>query len=224
MRADRAERRYSQFETLTDGRDLRDVTGGDDSSGERGKSVEQLQELLVVQAVVGGESHAVGAILDVFPHVLASVRELAVRADELAIDESGGHAVPFGVVVVPGCLEYVARDGASCCLKDVRFTAAYSGDGQGCDMPVASVLAQQRAGLPQGGSRFCRPRQCPVGGEQGAGFHRRRLRSGPPAHKAAAGSVGRGNARLAANRARPSIGADSAAARARTAAVSTAEA
>jgi hypothetical protein len=81
MGADRAERRYSQFETLTDGRDLRDVTGGDDSSGERGKSVEQLQELLVVQAVVGGESHAVGAVLDVFPHVLAPGRELAVRAD-----------------------------------------------------------------------------------------------------------------------------------------------
>src|SRR6202034_1490997 len=43
-------------------------------------------------------------------------------------------------------------------------------------------------------------------------------------HKAAAGSVGHGKARLAANRARPSIGADSAAARARTAAVSTASA
>ena len=71
MRADRAERRCSQFETLTDGRDLRDVTGGDDRSGERGKSVEQLQELLVVQAVVGGEGRAVGAILDVFPQVVA---------------------------------------------------------------------------------------------------------------------------------------------------------
>src|SRR5580698_6244386 len=80
-RADRAERRCSQFETLTDGRDLRDVTGGDDRSGERGKSVEQLQELLVVQAVVGGEGHAVGTILDVVPHVLASGCELAVRAD-----------------------------------------------------------------------------------------------------------------------------------------------
>jgi hypothetical protein len=74
MRADRAGRRYSQFETLTDGRDLRDVTGDDDSSGERGESVEQLPELLVVQAVVGGEGHAVGAILDVVPHVLASGR------------------------------------------------------------------------------------------------------------------------------------------------------
>src|ERR1700728_4096907 len=176
--ADRAGRRCSRFETLTDGRDRRDVTGGDDSSGERGKSVEQLLELLVVQAVVGGEGRAVGAILDVVAHVLAPGRELAVSADELAIDESGGHAVPFGVVVVPGCLEYLARDDASCCLKDVRFTAAYSGGGQSCDMPVASVLAQQRAGLPQGGSRFRRPRQCPVGGEQGAALHRRRLCSG----------------------------------------------
>jgi hypothetical protein len=97
MRAVRAGRRCSQVETLSDGGDLRDVTGGDDSSGERGKSVEQLQELLVVQMVVGGESHA----------------------------------VPFGVVVVPGRLEYLARDDASCCLKDVRFTAACSG-GQSC--------------------------------------------------------------------------------------------
>ena len=81
VRADRAERRCSQFETLTDGRDLRDVTGGDDGSGERGKERRALQELLVVQAVVGGEGHVVGAILDVFPHVLASGRELAVSAD-----------------------------------------------------------------------------------------------------------------------------------------------
>src|ERR1700733_15645599 len=145
MRADRAERRCSQFETLTDGRDLRDVTGGDDRSGERGKSDKELQELLVVQAVVGGEGYAVGAILDVVPHVVASGRERAVRVDELAIDESGGHAVPFGVGAVPGGLEYVARDDASCCLKDVRFTAAYSGGGQSCDVPVASVPASRDA-------------------------------------------------------------------------------
>ena len=42
-------------------------------------------------------------------------------------------------------------------------------------MPVAAVLAQQRAGMPQGRSRFLRPRQCPVRCEQGTTFHRRRL-------------------------------------------------
>ncbi len=60
----------SHLKTLSDGRDIRDVTGGDDGSGERDESVDQLLELLVVEGVVGGEGESVGAVLDVGPYRL----------------------------------------------------------------------------------------------------------------------------------------------------------
>ena len=55
----------SGFETLSDGRDLRDVTGGYDGSAERDEGVDQRLELLVVKGLIGGEGDSVGAILDV---------------------------------------------------------------------------------------------------------------------------------------------------------------
>lgn len=61
----------SHIKTLSDGRDIRDVTGGDDGSSERDESVEQLLELCVVEGAVGGEGERVGPILDVGPCRLA---------------------------------------------------------------------------------------------------------------------------------------------------------
>ena len=77
----------SQLKSIADGRHLRDVTGSENSMGERGESVEQPRELVVVEAVVGGEGDAVGAIFHVVFQLLAAGRELAVSAEQAAIDE-----------------------------------------------------------------------------------------------------------------------------------------
>jgi len=44
---------------------------------------------------------------------------------------------------VPGYREYLARNDASCSLKDVGLTTAYPGGSQRSDMPV--VVASRRA-------------------------------------------------------------------------------
>ena len=78
----------SHLKTLSDRRDIRDVTGADDGSGERDESVDQFLELFVVESVVGGEGEGIGAILDVGPYRLASRGDVAVRVEQPATDES----------------------------------------------------------------------------------------------------------------------------------------
>ena len=72
----------SDLKTLSDGRDIRDVTGGDDGSGQRDESVDQLLELVVVEGVVGGQSEGVGAVLDVGPYRLALSANVAIPVEQ----------------------------------------------------------------------------------------------------------------------------------------------
>jgi hypothetical protein len=88
----------SRLEPLSDRRDVWDVPGGDNGSGERGERIDQLLELLAVEGVVRGKGDA--------PHC-----------------ESLRHAFPFIIVIVSGRHEDLAWNDSRGGLQDIRFPA-----------------------------------------------------------------------------------------------------